>query len=71
MNYVYLLLLRQMVIILAVSMPHLSLFLVADISRFGAHSRRADFRIFFIVAGLVNPLSMISDTDISITMTAL
>jgi len=40
LNYEYLLLLRQMDVILAFQMPHLPLFFVAHVSRFDSDSRR-------------------------------
>lgn len=63
MNYVYLLLLRQMVIVLAVSMPHLSMLLVADVARFGSHPRRTAYRVFSVVVGLVKSIKRRRGSD--------
>lgn len=45
-----------MVIVLAVPVPHLSLFLVADVSRFSAYPRWVGNRVSDIVANLVNSI---------------
>jgi hypothetical protein len=65
LNYEYLLLLRQVDVILAFQMPHMPLFFVAHVSRFDSDSRRLAGRLSAAVDGL---LTGAFSPDISITI---
>jgi hypothetical protein len=54
MNYEYLLLLLQKVVVLEFQMPHLPLFFVAHIPHFASHSRRIARRLLSRLDGLLN-----------------